>query len=213
MASGTAAPLPTPFIPESHPKAHEAGRHCVQMQKRATYLFLVPLVVALATATVAAANNITTTATVTGAGSVSLAAATTASFSDTLNGIDQTVTYQIPLTVIDARGTGGGWNLTVTSTQFTGGTHTLATSASSITTMASTCNVGSTCTNPTNAVALPIVVPAGVSAPAAVKFFNSAANTGMGSFTVTPTISVTIPGNAYAGSYASTVTVAVAAGP
>ena len=182
------------------------------MNKQAAALVL-PLVVVLATAAVAAANNITTTATVTGAGSVSLAAATTASFSDTLDGTDQTVTYQIPLTVIDARGTGGGWNLTVTSTQFTGGTHTLATSASSMTTVTSACNAGSTCTNPTNAVALPIAVPAGVTAPAAVKFFNSAANTGMGSFTVTPTISVTIPGNAYAGSYASTVTVAVAAGP
>jgi hypothetical protein len=35
----------------------------------------------------------------------------------------------------------------------------------------------------------------------------------MGSFTVTPTVSVSIPGNAYAGTYQSTVTVAVAAGP
>jgi hypothetical protein len=35
----------------------------------------------------------------------------------------------------------------------------------------------------------------------------------MGSFSVTPTVSVSIPGNAYAGSYASTVTVAIVAGP
>jgi hypothetical protein len=182
------------------------------MSKRATTLLL-PLFVVLATATVAAANNITTTGTVTGAGSVSLSAGATASFSDTLDGTDQTVTYQLPLTVVDARGTGGGWNMTVTSTQFTTGTRTLATSASSMTTVASTCNAGSTCTSPTNAIALPIAVPAGVTAPTAVKFFNSAANTGMGAFTVTPTVSVTIPGNAYAGSYASTVTIAIAAGP
>ena len=183
------------------------------MKNRQAAALLLSLVVVLATAAVATATSITTTATVTGTGSVSLAAGATASFSDTLDGTDQTVTYQIPLTVIDARGTGGGWNMTVTSTQFTTGTHTLATGASSITTIASACNAGSTCTNPTNAVTVPIAVPAAVSAPAAVKFFNSAANTGMGSFTVTPTISVTIPGNAYAGSYASTVTVAVAAGP
>lgn len=183
------------------------------MNRKAAALVL-PLVVVLATAAVAAASSIvTTTATVTGAGSVSLAAATTAAFSDTLDGTDQTVTYQLPLTVIDARGTGGGWNMTVTSTQFNTGTHTLATGASSMTSIAAACNAGSTCTNPTNAVALPIAVPAAVSAPAAVKFFNSASTTGMGSFTVTPTISVAIPGNAYAGSYASTVTVAVAAGP
>jgi hypothetical protein len=183
------------------------------MQKRATLLFLLPLVIALATAAAAAASTITATATVTGTGSVSLSAVTTASFSDTLDGTDQTVTYQLPLTVVDARGTGGGWNLTVTSTQFTTGTRTLATNASSMTIVSSTCNAGSTCTNPTNAIGLPIAVPAGVTAPTAVKFFNSAATTGMGSFTVTPTVSVTIPGNAYAGSYASTVTVAVAAGP
>ena len=183
------------------------------MRKRAT-AFVLSLLVVLATAAMAAASNIiTTTATVTGAGSVSLAAGATASFSDTLDGTDQTVTYQLPLTVIDARGTGGGWNLTVTSTQFTAGAHTLSTGASSLTTLTSACNAGSTCTNPTNAITLPIGVPAGVTAPTAVKFFNSATTTGMGAFTLTPTISVTIPGNAYAGSYASTVTVAVAAGP
>jgi hypothetical protein len=46
-----------------------------------------------------------------------------------------------------------------------------------------------------------------------VKLFNSAANTGMGRFTLTPTIAVSIPGNAYAGSYTSTVTVAAVSGP
>jgi len=178
------------------------------MNKRAAAILL-PLGIALATAAVAAGSTITTTATVTGTGAVSLAAGATASFSDTLDGTDQTVTYQLPLTVVDARGTGGGWNLTVTSTQFTTGTRTLATSASSLTTVTSACNAGSTCTNPTNAITLPIALPAGATAPTAVKFFNSAANTGMGAFTVTPTVSVTIPGNAYAGSYQSTVTVAV----
>jgi hypothetical protein len=35
----------------------------------------------------------------------------------------------------------------------------------------------------------------------------------MGSFTVTPTVSVAIPANTYAGTYTSTVTVAVLSGP
>jgi hypothetical protein len=182
------------------------------MNRRAIPL-LIALVTTLATAAAAVASTITATATVTGAGSVSLAAGTTASIADTLDGTDQTVSYQDPLTVVDARGTGGGWNLTVTSTTFNTGTHALATTASSLTTVTSTCNSGSTCTNPTNSVALPVTVPAAATAPAAVKFFNSTAGTGMGSFTVTPTIAVSVPGNAYAGSYASTVTVAVAAGP
>jgi len=46
-----------------------------------------------------------------------------------------------------------------------------------------------------------------------VKFFNAAANSGMGRFTITPSITVSVPGNVYAGTYSSTVTVAVASGP
>ncbi len=68
-------------------------------------------------------------------------------------------------------------------------------------------------TAPTNSLGYPIAVPDGASAPAAVKFFNAAANTGMGRFTVTPTINVAILGNSYAGSYTSTVTFAVVSGP
>ena len=46
-----------------------------------------------------------------------------------------------------------------------------------------------------------------------MKFFNAAANTGLGKFDVTPSIDVSIPGNAYAGTYTSTVTLAAATGP
>ena len=59
----------------------------------------------------------------------------------------------------------------------------------------------------------PLGVPAGASAPTAVKFFNAAADSGMGDFTVTPTVRVTILANAYAGTYTSTVTLAVVSGP
>ena len=89
----------------------------------------------------------------------------------------------------------------------------MSTSASTATAVSSTCAGGTTCTNPTNAITYPLAVPAGSSAPTAVKLFNAAANTGMGSFTVTPTVQVAIPANAYAGTYTSTVTVAVVSGP
>ena len=56
-------------------------------------------------------------------------------------------------------------------------------------------------------------VPAASSPPTAVKLFNAAANTGMGSFNLTPTIQVAIPANTYAGTYQSTVTVAIVSGP
>jgi hypothetical protein len=173
--------------------------------------------VALAVASAASAAtsaSVTATGTVTGASALSLATAASQTFSDTLDGTDQTASYTIPLTVIDATGTGAGWNTTITSTLFTtSGSKTLASSASSITGVTSACVAGGTCTNPTNSLAYAIGVPAAATAPAAVKFFNAAATTGMGRFTITPTIQVAIPGNSFAGSYTSTVTVAVVSGP
>jgi hypothetical protein len=46
-----------------------------------------------------------------------------------------------------------------------------------------------------------------------VKFFNAAANTGMGQFTITPTIGVFVPQNTFAGTYTSTLTIAIVTGP
>ncbi len=42
---------------------------------------------------------------------------------------------------------------------------------------------------------------------------NAAANTGMGRFTISPSIDVAVPGNSYAGAYSSTVTIAAVSGP
>jgi hypothetical protein len=168
---------------------------------------------ALVVAAVAIAGTVTATATVTGAASLSLSHGSTATISDTLDGTDQAVNYTLPLTLADARGTGTGWNLTVTSTTFTTGSHTLATTASSIASVSSACVAGGTCTNATNSIAYPLTIPAAATAPAAVKLFNSAATTGLGRFTITPSINVTIPGNSFAGSYASTLTIAAVSGP
>ncbi|MEI8105446.1 MAG: WxL domain-containing protein [Actinomycetes bacterium] len=180
--------------------------------KRTTLAFLLAAA-ALAAASIAAAATVTATGTVAGAGSVTIASGATATFATTLDGTDQTVNYTVPLTVVDARGTGGGWNLTITSTTFTTGTKTLATAASSLPSVTTSCVVSVTCTNPTNGTTYPITVPAAGTAPTAVKFFSSASATGLGSFTITPTIAVSIPGNTYAGSYSSTLTVAAVAGP
>src|SRR5205809_4145578 len=84
-------------------------------------------------------------ATVTGnvnAGTLSISTSATPSFSVTLDGTDKTGSYTVPTTVTDATGSGAGWNLTITSTQFTtggGSPHTLATNASSITGVTNTC--------------------------------------------------------------------------
>jgi hypothetical protein len=64
--------------------------------------------------------------------------------------------------------------------------------------------------DPANSVATPVAIPFVIpSAP----FFNAAANTGIGTFIVTPTITVDIPANARAGSYTSTITTELISGP
>ncbi len=172
---------------------------------------------ALAAATTAGAASLTVNATVTAGSTLSVAANGTPSFSLTLNGDDQTTTYTLPVQVVDARGlaTGGGWNLTVTSTQFSDGAgHTLPTTASTITGATSGCQSGSTCTLPTNSVSnSSLALPSGAGPPTAVKFFNAANLTGLGRVNVNTTVSVAVPANTIAATYTSTLTVAIAAGP
>ena len=173
-------------------------------------ILLATALLAVAVPATARAVNVTATGTVTGS-TLSVTTSATPSFSASLDSGDQTPTYTVPLTAQDTRGTGAGWNLTVTSTTFTTGgatPYTLATNASSVFSLTNTCTSG-TCTSPTNAKTYPLAIPAAATAPTAVKFFNSAADTGMGKFTVTPTVTVAVPQNAYAGTYSSTMTVSV----
>lgn len=192
--------------------------HLLKHRSMRFYLgFIMVFTLVIGGSTMAALADSSTGATIgVGAGQLSESAPTAvAAASVTLNGSDQTTTYSIGLTVTDARGNGGGWNLTITSTTFSSGANSLSTTASSISAAPNVaCNAGSSCTSPTNSVTYPpLVVPAGATAPTAVKFFNAAANTGMGKFTITPIVNVAIPANAYAGTYSSTVSVAMVSGP
>ena len=161
------------------------------------------------------AGAIAITGTVTGGSTLSATSTGSPSFSLTLNGVDQTPTYTLPAQATDPRGTGAGWNLTVTSTQFNDGSgHTFPTTASSITAASNACSAGSTCTTATNSVSYAsLTLPAGPTAPAAVKYFNATANTGMGKMDVSATVSVAVPANVFAGTYSSTVTVSIVSGP
>ncbi|HET9989346.1 MAG TPA: hypothetical protein VFQ65_12535, partial [Kofleriaceae bacterium] len=71
--------------------------------------------VALVAATAALAGTLTTTATVTGTAGISLNLPSNPSISNTIDGTDQTVSYSPILGVVDARGTGAGWNLQVSA--------------------------------------------------------------------------------------------------
>ena len=171
------------------------------------------LAVAAALAPAASGATAPVTGTIT-PGGLSLSTTATPSFSVALTGVSQTASYTV-LSAIDATGSGSGWNVTITSTQFTTGCgtpRTLPTTASAATGVVAVC-AGTECTAPTNSVGYPLAVPAGPTAPTAVKLYNASADTGLGSFTLTPTVQVTVPGNAFAGSYTSTLTLAVASGP
>jgi len=162
---------------------------------------------ALAVAAAAVAASLSATAAVTGTAGVSLALPSTPAINATLNGADQQLAYAPQLGVTDARGTGTGWNVTVAATPFTDTAgHSFA--AGVVKSIVQACSTGSTCSTPTNSVSYPVSLTSTAS-----KVFSAAANTGMGKVDVTPTIETTVPGNAYAGNYTSTLTIATALSP
>ena len=166
------------------------------MRQRITIIIGITALALVATSAALAAT-LTTTATVTGTAGISLNLPSNPSISSTHDGTDQTGSYSPLLGVVDARGTGAGWNLTVAATSFSDGAgHTLA--PGTVTGVSAVCKAGNSCTAATSSGA---------------KFFNAALNTGLGKIDVTPTFAVSIPGNAYAGTYTSTVTLASVSGP
>jgi hypothetical protein len=132
----------------------------------------------------------------------------------------QLVSYTLPITVIDARGSGGGWNLAITSTTFqlTGNDKDskkdqLPTNASSITGVSVACGAHSTCTNTVNTISYPLVVPAGSTPPPPVKFFNASLRSGLGKFLLTMVVQVSVPASKESGTYTSTIILTIANGP
>jgi hypothetical protein len=133
-----------------------------------------------------------------------------------LNGTDKTVTAQQPLDIADATGSGAGWNITATSTLFKSGSNALPAGATTVgsTPAGPTCDSGVTCTpGGSTTVSYPYSLPAAATAPTATKLFNAPLATGMGDQTVTPTWTLGIPANAYAGNYTSTWTLSLVSGP
>lgn len=165
-------------------------------------------------------------------GSLSISNSGLLSFSGTINGLDQflndTTAADTGITVTDATGSGAGWHLNVSQTQFSDGNgHTLpflalngSTASSTATTaVTSACFNGSTCTNATNSVTYPLTLSG-----TAQKMFNAAASTGIGSIGIgTGTFGVSgnnpvswwisVPASALAGTYTSTITEAISTGP
>jgi hypothetical protein len=156
----------------------------------------------------------TATATLTGGTLGFVAAPANTGFSTSLTGRDIVATANQTFDVSDATGSGNGWNITATSTTFTTGAKSLATTAVTVQAVPTVnCDSGATCTTATNAVSYPYTLPAAATAPTASKIFSSAANTGLGNQTVILVFSLAIPANTFAGSYSSTWTYTLVSGP
>ena len=136
------------------------------------------------------------------AGALGLTLGTAPSFTVTLDGSDQTQPFTLDLT---ATGASGAFNVTASATVFTVGTKALA--RPTVTGVATGACTGGGCTDATNTIATyPILLTA-----AAQKIYSTAS--AKGSIPLTASLTLAIPGNAFAGAYTSTLTVTIASGP
>ena len=155
------------------------------------------------------------------------------SWSALLNGLNQDVVDTDPAVqqgfVNDATGTEAGWHVTMAATQFTNGSHVLPntgtfsangslSSPSSAAIPTTTCAVAGACTLPTNTTVFPVAITTGAGIGATI--YNALAGTGVGQVLIGGSLNpnpigwwVHVPGNAFAGSYTSNLTLSVVSAP
>ena len=179
-----------------------------------------------------------TTCTLTGSlgvtgGTLTLTSPSSLTWSETLNGLDQSVVDvgagDQQYTVNDATGTGAGWHVTMSATTFTNSSHTLANTGTlstngSVTSIsgtgAPTATCSATCTLPTNTTTYPVAITTAASSPTPSVIYDTSANTGLGQVVIGGSTAsnpvgwwLQIPASVYSGSYTSTVTLEVISGP
>lgn len=191
--------------------------------------------VACGTATAAGTPCTMTGTLILSSGTLTLTAPSALSWAGNVTGLDQnlvdaTAAHQAYL-VDDATGTGAGWHVTVSATTFTTGTLTLANAGTfstngSVTSMTdpaaptAACSSGSTCTLPTDTTTYPVAITTAATAPTAVNIYDASAGTGKGSIVIGGSTAagpvgwwLNVPSNTLAGTYTSTVTMEIIAGP
>jgi hypothetical protein len=169
-------------------------------------------------------------------GSLTLTAPSSLTWAATLNGQDQQLvdatTGDTQYGVNDATGSGAGWHVTASATTFTSGSLTLAnagtlstngstSSVSSTTVPGSQCNTSggaNTCVLSASTASYPVAITTAASTPTAFTIYDDSANAGMGSITVGTSAHpvgwwVSVPSSAAAGTYTSTITMAIVSGP
>lgn len=126
-----------------------------------------------------------------------------------LTGSDQTIVPSLAptWTATDARGSGAGWNVTLSSTDFTGA-GTIAVANFKVRQLQTDITTISGNTAPNS-----LVTTFQSLSGAPLKMLQAAATTGMGSYGYVPSFQLTVPGSAAAGSYTANLTVSINSGP
>ena len=151
------------------------------------------------------------------AGSLSATTAAIGFTAVTLDGTDQTSTATPTWTATDARGSGLGWNVTVISTDLTGGTPTrtidISEADQNLTVQLTSGNITVTAGNsaPTTSVGSATNVP--FTGGSALKILSAAVDEGMGTYSLVPTFTIEVPAGENAVAYTGTVTVTIASTP
>lgn len=126
----------------------------------------------------------------------------------TLSGIDQTDGGSLGImSVRDGRGTGEGWNVIISGTDFiSGGPSTRTISAAGF-------NIPSSPPVTTIDGNAPPVSYSGMLAVPGFKILSASSGTGMGDYRISPGISLNVPAETFVGTYASEVVVTIQSGP
>ena len=183
---------------------------------------------------VPAGSNCTLTGTLTvTAGSLTLTSPASLTWAATLNGLNQSVVDTTSgdeqYTVNDATGSGAGWHVTAAATTFTTGSHTLANSGTFVNTgsvtsisatAAPTATCTGTCTPPTDSTTYPVAITTAASSPTPATIYDTAASTGLGQVVIGGSGQanpvgwwLNVPADTSAGSYTSTITLAIVSAP
>jgi hypothetical protein len=178
---------------------HLAGRRTLRTVAAATVLAGVLVVPVFA-------DTATITSGVTAGSLTETLGAYTQPASFALNGTDHTQTFSIPVAVNDATGSGAGWKLQMSATVFTSGTDTLAADALSIGSAVTITPGTGTAPTDTMSASTPVTTTA-------AEYFGATAGSGLGTSTITAPMAVVVPASTKVGSYASTITIAIASAP
>lgn len=164
-------------------------------------LFMVGSLVVAGSAVSAATGTATLTA-----GSLTVSAPANFSYSGTLTGDVLNLASSFAVNVNDATGSKAGWNIQATIGVLTDAASDTIPAANH--TIQGVAVSGTTGTAPVNSIGYPLALPT-----TAAKIFNSAAAKGMGKSTETFTTQLTVPADAAAGSYSTTLTISIVSGP